>query len=191
VPKVQHNPIKRSKLGFKSKEQKKLKRTVVWRTGLSVVPPDSVRCPRVRTGWTLHLQVSGEPLRYNSPDCSVCQRSNGSEAQRSTPTVACNVNSARTVRAESEQRQKTHRTVNSACPVHQEVRAPTIETVRTLTVGWRVWRTGQCPVVHQTIRCAHQQQPRDDGLCYSRMMVCLALIHMCFRLCYSRMMVCA
>jgi hypothetical protein len=35
--------------------------------------------------------------------------------------------------------------VNSAapdCPVHQEVRAPTIETVRTLTVGWRGWLTG-------------------------------------------------
>jgi hypothetical protein len=45
VSKVQHKPIKRSKLGFKRKEQKKLKRTLVWRTGLSCVPPDSVRCP--------------------------------------------------------------------------------------------------------------------------------------------------
>jgi hypothetical protein len=36
-----------------------------------------------------------------------------------------NVNSARTVRAESEQRQKVHRTVNSACPVrHQTVWCP-------------------------------------------------------------------
>jgi hypothetical protein len=32
------------------------------------------------------------------------------------------------------------------CPVPQDVRAPTVETVRTLTVGWRGWRTGQCPV---------------------------------------------
>jgi hypothetical protein len=44
VLKVQHKPIKRSKLGFKRKEQKKLKRTLVWRTGLSGVPPNSVRC---------------------------------------------------------------------------------------------------------------------------------------------------
>jgi hypothetical protein len=44
VLKVQHKPIKRSKLGFKRKEQKKPKRTLVWRTGLSGVPPDSVRC---------------------------------------------------------------------------------------------------------------------------------------------------
>jgi hypothetical protein len=35
VLKVQHKPIKRSKLGFKTKEQKKPKRTLVWRTGLS------------------------------------------------------------------------------------------------------------------------------------------------------------
>jgi hypothetical protein len=48
------------------------------------------------------------------PDCSVCQRSNNYRAQWSTPTFVCNVNSARTVRAESEQRQKAHRTVNNA-----------------------------------------------------------------------------
>ena len=59
-------------------------------------------------------------------DCPVCQRSNDYQAQRSTPTVACNVNSARTVHAESEQRQKVHRTVNSACPVqHRTVRCNT------------------------------------------------------------------
>jgi hypothetical protein len=40
-----------------------------------------------------------------------------------------NVNSVRTVRSESEQRQKAHWTVNSACPVPQDVRAPTVETV--------------------------------------------------------------
>jgi hypothetical protein len=57
------------------------------------------------------------------PDCPVCQRSNGWRAQQSTPTVACNVNSARTVRTESEHRQKAHRTVSSGCPVrHRTVR---------------------------------------------------------------------
>jgi hypothetical protein len=38
VLKVQHKPIKRSKLGFKIKEQKKPKRTLVWRTRLSGAP---------------------------------------------------------------------------------------------------------------------------------------------------------
>jgi hypothetical protein len=43
------------------------------------------------------------------------------------------------------------------CPVPQDVRAPTVETVRTLTVGWRGWRTRQCPVAHRTVWCAHRQ----------------------------------
>jgi hypothetical protein len=30
---------------------------------------------------------------------------------------------------------------------------------RTLTVGWRGWRTGQCPVAHRTVWCALRQQP--------------------------------
>jgi hypothetical protein len=119
VLKVQHKPIKRSKLGFKTKEKKKPKRTLVWRTELSGVPPDSVRCPGP---YSFKLATFGVPLCYNSPDCPVCQRSNGYRAQQSTPTVSYNVNSARTIHPESEQRQKAHQTVNSAYPMpHQTV----------------------------------------------------------------------
>jgi hypothetical protein len=139
VSKVQHKPIKRSKLGFKTKEQKKLKRTLVWRTGL---------CPvhQGRSTQTLHLRVSGELLRYNSPNCPVCQRSNGSSATVHSKGHLQKCYSARTVHAESEQRQKAHRIVNTACPVPQDVRAP---MVKTLMVGWRGgapdsvrWHTG-------------------------------------------------
>jgi hypothetical protein len=66
VLKVQHKPIKSSKLGFKRKEQKKPKRTLVWRTALSGVPPDTVRCTtgqcpvhQGRSTQTIHLRVSG------------------------------------------------------------------------------------------------------------------------------------
>jgi hypothetical protein len=90
---------------------------------LSGVPPDSVRCTRGglqlftfgflesrsaiihRTIWCA-TGLSGVP-----PDCPVCHRSNGYRAQQSP----ANVNSARTVRAESEQRQKAHRTVTVRC----------------------------------------------------------------------------
>jgi hypothetical protein len=116
-----------------------LKRTLVWRTGLSGVPSDSVRCStkqcpmhQGRSTQTLHLRVSGEPLRYNSLDCPLGHQTvrcasgattikrNG-QIQRSP----ANVNSARTVHAKSEQRQKAHRTVNSVCPVrHRTVRCP-------------------------------------------------------------------
>jgi hypothetical protein len=29
---------------------------------------------------------------------------------------------------------------------------------RTLTVGWRGWRTGQCPVAHRTVRWPHMSE---------------------------------
>jgi hypothetical protein len=134
VPKVQHKPIKRSKLGFKKKSKRN--RREPW-TGA----PD---CPvhQGRSTQTLHLRVSGEPLRYNSPDRPVCQQSNDYRAQRSTPTVACKheqcANSLRRVRATPEGAPDSEQLLSGAapdCPVPQDVRAPMVETVRTLTVG--------------------------------------------------------
>jgi hypothetical protein len=106
VPKIQHKPIKISKLGFKKKRAKETEenpglahRTVRCATGL---------CPvhQGRSTQTLHLQVSAEPLRYNSPDCPVCHQSNGYRTQRSTPTVAYKheqcTDSSRRVRAALE-----------------------------------------------------------------------------------------
>jgi hypothetical protein len=98
---------------------------------------------------TCHLRVSEEPLRYNSPDCPVCHRTvrcaSGATApaQRSTVMDTCKSATVRGQFAQSHcSRQKAHWTVNSACPVSHEDKAPTVETVRTLTVGWRGWRTG-------------------------------------------------
>jgi hypothetical protein len=65
VPKVHTKPIKRPRKGF-NKESKGLpKAALVWRTGLSGVPPDS----------TSNSSPSGifRGLRYNSPDCPVPQ----------------------------------------------------------------------------------------------------------------------
>jgi hypothetical protein len=56
------------------KRSKETKSTLVWRTGLSGVPPDSVRCTRTVQRPTLHSRVSQRALRYNSPDCPVCHR---------------------------------------------------------------------------------------------------------------------
>jgi hypothetical protein len=88
----------------------------------------------------------------------VCQRSNGYRAQRSTPTVACKreqcVDSSHRVRAAPEGAPDSEQCLTGAapdCPMPQDVRAPTVETVRTLTVGCRGWCTGQCPM------CAHRQ----------------------------------
>jgi hypothetical protein len=61
-------------------EQKKLKATLVWRTGLSGVPPDSVWCTKEINSELLSFGFLEILLRYNSPDCPVCQRSNGYSA---------------------------------------------------------------------------------------------------------------
>jgi hypothetical protein len=104
VPNVHNKPIQSSKKGFKKNGAKQPKAALVWRTG---------QCP-VHQGTqlqTCHLREFWWALRYNSPDCPVCQRSNG----YTTPTVVCNgtvkVNSARLRAQKSEQRQKAHRTV--------------------------------------------------------------------------------
>jgi hypothetical protein len=152
VPKVQHKPIKRLKLGFKRKEQKKPKRTLVWRTGLSGVPSDSVRCNRVNRLQTLHLRVSEAALRYNSTDCPVGHQtvrcaSGATARQRNGRLISeqC-VDSSLRVRAAPEGAPDSEQWLSGAapdCPMAQAFRAPTVETIRTLTVGWHGWRTGQ------------------------------------------------
>jgi hypothetical protein len=145
VPKVQHKPIKRSKLGFKRKEQKKPKLTLVWRTGLSGGPPDSVRCTRVDRLQTLYLRVSPDALRYNSPDCPVChrtvrctKRSNSYQRNGRLRSPLTELQFAVEVRAGARGTPDSEQCLSGAapdCPVHQDVRAPTVQTVRTLTVG--------------------------------------------------------
>jgi hypothetical protein len=44
VPKVHNRPIKRPRKGSNKESLRNPKGTLVWRTGLSGVPPDSVRC---------------------------------------------------------------------------------------------------------------------------------------------------
>jgi hypothetical protein len=89
----------------------------------------------------------------------MCQRSNG----YFTPTVVCREQlmcySAR--RSQSRARRRTGQwTMTVRCTTGlsggPEDRS---SNGRTLTVGWRGWRTGQCPVAHQTVRCAMRQQP--------------------------------
>jgi hypothetical protein len=73
VPKVQHKPIKSPRKGSNKKSKRQPKAALVWRTGLSGVPPDSVRCTREINSELATFGFLGLPLRYNSPDCPVCQ----------------------------------------------------------------------------------------------------------------------
>jgi hypothetical protein len=93
---------------------------------------------------TAQLREFWELLRYNSPDCPVCQRSNSYTA----PTVVCNgtvkVNSAHLCAQKSEQRQKAHRTV----------RWPTCQKLQRSEPNDRVtW------LAHRTVWCTTRQKP--------------------------------
>jgi hypothetical protein len=103
VPKVQYKPIKSPKKGSNKEKQNQPKAALIWRTGLSGVPPDSVRCTRENNYELLSFGFLEMPLRYNSPDCLVYH----AEQRLTAPTVVCKseqcVNSARTAHAESEQ----------------------------------------------------------------------------------------
>jgi hypothetical protein len=86
VPKVQHKPIKRSELGFKRKEQKKPKKTLVWRTGLSGAPGwidlklftfgflqahSAIIHPTVRCGTRMTSAPSGAMAISATVDCTI------------------------------------------------------------------------------------------------------------------------
>jgi hypothetical protein len=105
VLKVQHKPIKGSKLGFKRKEQKKPKRTLVWRTGLSGVPPDSVRCPGPYDFKlaTFGFLESRSAIIHRTVRCATGATA---LAQRSTPTDTCK---SATVHRQFAQSQSSHR----------------------------------------------------------------------------------
>jgi hypothetical protein len=60
VPKVHKKPIKRPRKGFNKKSKGQPKCALVWRTGLSGVPPDSVRCTR---GLQAKLRTFGNSQR--------------------------------------------------------------------------------------------------------------------------------
>jgi hypothetical protein len=138
VPKVQHKPIKSPRKGSNKKEQKKPKAALVWRTGLSGVPPDSVQCTRVDQlqlasfGFSgSHFAIIHRTVRC-SIDCPVCH-----EEQRLTaPTVVCksyrNSEQCTTACAESEQ------ALEGAPDSEQDLSGgPTCQSSnsRTLTVG--------------------------------------------------------
>ena len=90
---VQHKPIKRLKKGFKKKGAKKPKCALAWRTGLSGVPPDSVRCPGPYKSKlaTFGFQKSRSAIIYRTIKCTsrATARQRNSRLQRSPATLQC------------------------------------------------------------------------------------------------------
>jgi hypothetical protein len=111
-------------------------RTVRWCTG---------QCP-VRQAGSGELAALGKELTaygYNSPDCPVCIGLSGE------PTVGCTI-CARHVAEPTVGR--GHRTV--WCANGSKAANGQLRQIR------KEIRTGQCPVVHRTVRCARRQKAR-------------------------------
>jgi hypothetical protein len=140
-----------------NQRSKRIKGALIWRTGQCPVHQDRTTPNSSPSGFSGRAPLKFTGLSGVLPDCPVHQRSNGSFAQRSTTKADDSVNSEEQCAQKSEQSPEVHRIVNSTCPVPQEDKAPTVDCARTLTVGWRGWRTGQ------TVRCAHRQQPLPNG----------------------------
>jgi hypothetical protein len=117
------------------------------------VPPDSVRCTRELNSKLATFGNLGRPLRYNSPDCPVCQV----EQRLQAPTVVCNATVKRYsagLRAQkSEQAPEgapdSEQELSGAppdCPVAPLSEDPTVGTQRPGDVAG----APDCPVRHTT-----------------------------------------
>jgi hypothetical protein len=112
VPKVQHKIIKSPRKGSNRKEQNQPKVALVWRTGLSGVPPDSVRCTREIHSELLSFGFLGShsAIIHQTVRCSTGLSSVPSGATIASATVEFNgrlttlqcVDRARRVRAAPE-----------------------------------------------------------------------------------------
>jgi hypothetical protein len=173
VPKVQPKPIKVQERVQTKRAKDNPKAALVWRTGLSGMPPDSVRCTR-----EFHFELAtfgnsggcsaiihrtircSTGLSGVAPDCPVRQ----AEKRLQAPTVVCNGYSEqeqRRLHAQSQsRRQKAHRTVNRTCLVHHRtVRWPSCQKLqRSEPNGLVTW------LAHQTVRCAIRQKPSPTVL---------------------------
>jgi hypothetical protein len=117
-------------------------RTVRWCTG---------QCP-VRQAGSGERAALGKNLTaygYNSSDCPVNQRSAG-------PTVGCAIRGRHVVEPTVGRR---HRTVRCAPDSVRCANGSKAANGRLRQITKEI-STGQCPVVHRTVRCARRQKAR-------------------------------
>jgi hypothetical protein len=136
----------------------------VWCTGLSGGAPDSVRCARLAL---VKRPLPGFRRRRTAKIHRTVRWANGRSSQRSA------AQSARDAWLGQRYEGGTglsgvHRTVSDA-PT-----APNLQ--RSAAQNRKEIRTGQCPVVHRTVRCASRQKARIAFLeCSQRLLAALGL----------------
>jgi hypothetical protein len=145
------------------------KGTLVWRTGLSGVPPDSVRCIRALDAElaTFGKIEDGSAIIHRTVRCA-----SGATAT-SRATVDCSALNCRLCAQRSEHAQLAHWTVYRTCLVHHQTaqRPHLSELQRSNPNGWLTWLAHRavsggapdCPVRHAT---AAFQRPHFGGWGY-------------------------
>ena len=113
MSKVHNKPIKRPRKDSNIESKSQPKCALVWRTGLSGAPPDSVRCTR-----ELHAELlTFGKIRGRSAIIHRTVRCASGATATSSATVDCNAFNARLRAQRTEHAQKAHRTVYRTCPV--------------------------------------------------------------------------
>jgi hypothetical protein len=133
VPKVHNKPIKGPEKDSKIESKSQPKCALVWRTGLSGVPPDSVRCTRDSN---FELLIFGNSRGRSAIIHRTVRCASGATAtlrqQSSTEGIKCATVHAR-VRAEPDGAPDTQQCLSGAppdCPVAQKTEPPTVEIQR-------------------------------------------------------------
>jgi hypothetical protein len=147
VPKVQHKPIKRTSQGSKERSKRKLKCSLVWRTGLSGVPPDRSGAPgRIN----LQLFTFGFLRRSSAIIHRTVRCTSGATATCAQRSTLQSEQWNSDVRAAS-QRGTGLSGVPPDCPVPHEDKASNGRPAPSPN-GRMTWRrTGHCSVAHRTL----------------------------------------
>jgi hypothetical protein len=138
-------------MGSNKESKRHSKASLVWRTGLSGVPPNSVRCTRE---FDAELATFGKMEGHSSIIHRTVRCASGA-TDTSRATVDCNAFNARLRAQKTEHAQKAHRTIYRTCPVHHRTaRWPHQSGLqRSEPNGQVTW------LAHRTVRCAIRQQP--------------------------------
>jgi hypothetical protein len=149
VPKVHNKPIKRPRKDSNLESKSQPKCALVWRIGLSGVPPDSVRCTRDSNSELPTFGNSGSHSAIIHRTVRCASGATATSRQRSSAEgIKCATVHAR-VRAEPDGAPDTEQCLSDAppdCPVAQKTEAPTVGIQRPGDVAG----APDCPVRHAT-----------------------------------------
>jgi hypothetical protein len=136
-------------MGSNKESKRHPKGTLVWRTGLSGVPPDSIRCTReLDAELATFGKIRGRStIIHRTVRCA--SRATATLRQRSAATALNALQCA----PESEHAQKGYRTVYRTCPVHHRTAQMPhqSELQRSEPNGRLTW------LAHRTVQCAMRQ----------------------------------